>query len=227
MSKEVITRIEYGERMLEAYLEELEDQLPLRWREIHISGALPLPLPVQLRVCEHGNLHLIVGPHHSMGTILVDGLFAYTMALILDTRKACPKRPSLEVVQDRIGQVHHVISGLDLMVSASYVHNLHVLHGWLDTYVEEASGSPLFPRPEARQTERQPAKRPSARGRAKPPVKAPQEPAAPTNQLVSGPDPRDPYADVDTGTSQIVRHPLNGWARMFGILAMPMDVGDA
>lgn len=218
MSKdEYLTRVEYGERTLEAYLEELEEQLPLRHRLLCLNNAMTLPVGAQLFVCKHGHVHLVFGPHHSLGTYLMDGLYGYTMALILDTRAEPPKRPGLSVVHDRISKVQHAVSAIDMIIGESYANNLHVLHSWLDRYAMETSGKPLFPRPEVRQKARVSARRPNTQSVPKPPQETP---------VVSGaPYPNDPFADVDTGTSQIVRHPFG--ARMFGILATPFDVGEA
>lgn len=143
------TRIEWCERTLPMMLDALEDELPLRYRELCLSGYPSFPVGVQINVCDRGHVHVQIGPHSPMHLEMLYGLYGYTLAKILDTKPTTPKRPGKAVVESTINSVYDIISHIDVGLAEVYSAHVELLFTMLNQYVEAATGKPLVKSTEA------------------------------------------------------------------------------
>jgi len=127
------------------FLDALEAGNPLRWRELYLDNDVPFPTGVYIKVCDEGHVHLLHGGMMPIMAETLHGILAWTLARILDTKREIPKRPGQAVIERVIGETHRTLANIDEGFSVAYLHHLDILKGWLQSYVTQASGKPLWP----------------------------------------------------------------------------------
>lgn len=141
-----MTRVEWQDRTLPMFLDVLEDELPLRRRELHINAGATFPSGAQIHTCEKGHIHLWLGYWTPLHLVTLYGLYAYTLAKILDMRTV--RVPKAKRITALVHKVHDVIHGIDPAVALTYKNDIDFLMGWLAQYAKEidpagASEKPL------------------------------------------------------------------------------------
>jgi hypothetical protein len=127
------SRVYWNEHMLTMFLDGLEAELPLKWRQVHLDHSEMHPSQCSVFVCPEGHVHFQVAMLAPVGIYTVLGIYAYVLALTLDTRRECPKKPNRKRANVQARLVEEVLAELDPTGSASraFRQNIGVLREWV------------------------------------------------------------------------------------------------
>jgi len=127
------SRVFWNEHTLTMFLDGLEDALPLKYRELHMDHSDMHPSQCSVFVCPEGHVHFQVAMLAPIGTVTILALYAYTLALSLDTKKKCPKKPNRKRASKCAAAVERVLADLDETGSAwrAFRQSSSVLREWV------------------------------------------------------------------------------------------------
>ena len=135
-------KILYGDKQLPALLDTLQDAFPLRHRELHLEhhyGSDQQSEQSEVSVCGSGHVHFLIASLCPVNVMTLMGLYAYTLALILDAKKEVPRRPKQERSQRIMQAVMEELADYDPAVAHAYVSQAQLLWHWLNQHSGEVA----------------------------------------------------------------------------------------
>jgi len=127
-------KILYGEKQMPALLDTLQEAYPLKHRELHIEHSAVSDTRCVAHVCDEGHIHFLVAALTPHSVVTLMGLYAYTLAIVLDAKKDLPKKPNQCRVQRIMQSVMEALAEEDAAVAHAFVIHSPWVWQWIDWY---------------------------------------------------------------------------------------------
>lgn len=125
------SRVTWAGKLLPVFLDELEDEAPLHWREVQIDTH-PTHSAAAVYVCDAGHVHCAIGMDVPNAMSVLAGLFAYTIALAYDGQEDAMHTITKQRMRDTCKLVRRILHQVCSDTAEGYAMNIGLVRGWFD-----------------------------------------------------------------------------------------------